>query len=890
MTGTSLSHYRIAEKLGEGGMGVVYKAFDTRLLRPVAIKILPPQLVADERNLLCFTQEAQTASALNHPNICTIHDIDEQDGIHFIVMELVEGETLRQMLERRGPLPEPEVIAIAMKVADALKAAHAKGIIHRDLKPENIMISREGYIKVMDFGLAKLLERKSEFAAQHTPWRAMGASSEILNSSAGVLQGTASYMAPEQIEMMPVDARADIFSLGVLLFELLAGRPPFVGATLTEVLQAIIATEANNLEEVNPVCSLQMANLVKRALAKRPEHRCQTAQEVLDEIQKLQKHAFASNLSVERSVVPSRLRLLRRRKLSLALVVIAALFVIYQFFHRQATRTLVDTPLTTVAVLEFVNVGGNPDDQYLARGIWEDLLLKWAKLPALLAIPATTIGTSDTINLRELGDKYKADYVLQGRVEHRDDGLHVRCDLIKVSENKIAWAQNFKQSVADIFALQQKLAEQIAVAMNIELPIQSRGEFAARYTSSLAAYEYYLRGREYFSRHYEANYNFAIALYKKALLIDPNFALAYAGLGEAYLSLFDWYMKREAGLVDTAEICIKKALAIDPNLPEAHVAFGDLCRLRGADQVPQALAEYLTAIRLNPRHARALFQLTRLHREAGNFKEAAIWGKKCLQLQPTNAEACVEMAFVCWFQGFHNEATQYYDRALEMEPDHPISYGQKAFFAFCNGQWDLAKSLYERNLELDPRSSQARGALARIAFSEGQVDKAIVLYKQLMQMGADGMDYFNLGQIYLLKGNFAAAHTCRDSALAVSQRLLKKNPEDHRWLSDLAIAYAVKGDTTMALEYIRQAKQTRDFQANFIRRNRVLLREAMVFSLLGKNDEALASLQQLLSLRMYAPEYFRRYIGLEKVRRDPRFAQLMESQRYQIRGNEYGYD
>ncbi len=875
MTGTSLSHYRIEEKLGEGGMGVVYKAFDTRLLRPVAIKILPPHLVSDEKNLLRFTQEAQAASALNHPNICTVHDVDEDNGIHFIVMEFIDGETLRQILERRGPLPEPEVLDIGMNVADALRTAHAKGIIHRDLKPENIMISREGYVKVMDFGLAKLLERKTESAAQYTSWCEMCASSEVLQSSAHMLQGTASYMAPEQIEMKPIDARADIFSFGVVLFELLAGRPPFVGDTLTGILQAIIASEAKSINEISPSCSLLMANLVKRALAKSPEERYQTAQEVLDEIQRVKKHAIVSILPVERSAGPSRLKLLRRRRLSLALVVMAALFLLYQFVHRQSAPNPVDTPLTTIAVLEFVNVGGNPEDQYLARGIWEDLLLKWAKLPALLAIPATNIGASDTINLRDVGDKYKADYVLQGRVEHRGDGLHVRCDLLRVSENKIAWSQNLERSVADIFALQQKLAEQIALAMKIEPP--SRSELAARYTSSLAAYEYYLRGREYFTRHYEANYNFAITLYKKALLIDPNYALAYAGLGEAYLALFDWYMKREAGLVDTAEICIKKALAIAPSLPEAHVAYGDLCRLRGVDQTPQALAEYLTAIRLNPRHAHALFQLTRLHREAGNFKEAAIWGKKCLQLQPTNAEACVEMAFVSWFQGFRDEATQYYDRALEMEPDHPISYGQKAFFAFCNGRWELAKLLYERNLELDPHSSQALGALARIAFSEGQVDKAITLYKQLMQLGADGMDYFNLGRIYLFKGNFAAADVCSDSAFAVSQRLLQKNPEDHRWLSDLAIAYAAKGNAVMALKYLAQAKQTRDFQANFIRRNRVLLREAMVFSLLGKNDEALATLHQLLSLRMYAPEYFRRYIGLENVRRDPRFTKLMDT-------------
>jgi tetratricopeptide (TPR) repeat protein len=477
----------------------------------------------------------------------------------------------------------------------------------------------------------------------------------------------------------------------------------------------------------------------------------------------------------------------------------------------------------------------------------------------------------------ELGTEYKADYVLRGRVNHHNDSLHVVCNLFDLSAKNVTWSQTFERKVADIFGLQQELSERAAHAMKITLSQRDLEELATRPTISPAAYAYYLRGREYFARHYEVNYNFAIALYKKALQIDPDYALTYAGLGEVYLALYDWYMKREASIVDTAESYIKKALAIDPNLPEAHAAYGDLHRLRGADKIPQAIAEYLIAIRLNPNQAVALFHLTRLHRESGNFAEAAIWGKKCLQIQPMNAEACIEMALISWFQGFREEATRYFDRAIEMEPDHPISYGQKAFFAFCSGQWDQAKSLYERNLELDPRSSQALGALARIAFSDGQIDRAISLYKQLMQIGADGIDYFNLGQIHLSRGDFAAARACRDSALAVSQRLAQKNPRDHRWLSDLAIAYAVKGNAAMALKYITQAKQTRDFQANFIRKNRVLLREAMVFSLLGKNEQALAILRQLLSLHMYAPEYLRSYIGLENVRRDPRFVKLLDT-------------
>jgi serine/threonine protein kinase len=273
MIGKLISHYRILEELGRGGMGVVYKAFDTRLRRPVAIKILPPHLVADEKNLRRFTQEAQAASALNHPNICTIHEIDEHDGIHFIVMEFIDGETLRQILERRGSFPEPEVIAIGMKVADALKAAHAKGIIHRDLKPENIMISREGYVKVMDFGLAKLKDSATESSWEMASTSSTSANPQSYRTSVSSFLGTSAYMSPEQIEKKPVDERSDIFSLGVVLYELLTASSPFVGKDNWEVMQAILQDIPQSPSHFVSVKTNALDAPVLKALAKEPTER-----------------------------------------------------------------------------------------------------------------------------------------------------------------------------------------------------------------------------------------------------------------------------------------------------------------------------------------------------------------------------------------------------------------------------------------------------------------------------------------------------------------------------------------------------------------------------------------------------------------------------------------
>lgn len=331
MLGESITHYRIESKLGEGGMGVVYKAFDTRLLRPVALKILPPHLVTDEKSLFRFTQEAQAASALNHPNICTIHDIDEQDGIHFIVMEFVEGETLRQTLERRGPLPEPEVIALGMKVADALQAAHTKGIIHRDLKPENIMISREGYVKVMDFGLAKLKTSETDANTASPAEESRFAASNLLKSSANSLQGTAAYMSPEQIEKQTVDHRSDIFSLGIVLYEMAFGAMPFKGTSNVEVMQAILRDAPEFVGGGKRQLSASTLSTIRRALNKHPQDRFQTMEAL--------RQALAAQQAKQRTSHARSRRPLRLLLASLFAVSIGVLLVL-KLAHQSSSGSL----------------------------------------------------------------------------------------------------------------------------------------------------------------------------------------------------------------------------------------------------------------------------------------------------------------------------------------------------------------------------------------------------------------------------------------------------------------------------------------------------------------------------------------------------------------------
>lgn len=685
----SAHRYELIEKIGVGGMGAVYKAWDERLQRHVAVKRLLPEYTDDEQTLQYFIREAQAASSLNHPNICTIHDIGHDGLVYYFVMELINGITLRQLLEKEGALAEARVIEFGIQIGLALAAAHENGIIHRDLKPENIMMTRDGLIKIMDFGLAKLLG----VAKTHEEQRSFVEIDQgITTLSNYYMQGTAAYLSPEQIEEKPLDARTDIFSTGVLLYELLTNRLPFNGDSNVAILNAILhqPTPPLNIDEIYT----HIETIIYKALSKKSYERYHGAAEMTQDLRICQKHLPPSN-------------------------------------------------------------------------------------------------------------------------------------------KKVSFDSTY-------------------------------------YTES-----YYLRAKEYLSLRSDNNYANALDLFTRCLSYNPEFAPAYAGIARVYLLQYEWYINRDRELLTRAFRYIQLAREKSADLAEVHAVLGDYYRLVDADHTPQAIEEYLAAYHAKPDEPEYSFNILTMYREKSDLIEAERWVHRYLQLNQTSADGYIEIGLVYIFQGKWSEACFYFDRAIDLQRDAPSTHGQKAYFALTRGEWEIAEAEYLRVLELDRGSRIAIVALAFMAQFRGQTHRAIKLYQKALKLDPDGLDLYCLALLYRRTGETTRAEEMMQLARKTTGDKLAKNPDDHLYLSELAVFAALAGENKQAGEYIDQAKNTRDFKINHIRKYRVLLREAIVDVILNGEEHAAGKIQALLDSQLYGAEYIRRCLeNLEANRQAITIAKL----------------
>jgi tetratricopeptide (TPR) repeat protein len=471
----------------------------------------------------------------------------------------------------------------------------------------------------------------------------------------------------------------------------------------------------------------------------------------------------------------------------------------------------------------------------------------------------------------------KVEFFVQGSVEMSENRLSINGNILRTDDNLKIWSKSFRGAINDVFILRENFIEEIIQVLQIPIPQPAKQRFMQRLTLDTQAYDFYLRGQDYFQRHFETDYEIAAQMYRKALKIDSNYALAYAGLGRVFLRQYLWYMDRDITLVDSAEIFIKKALSIDPYLADVHLALGDLYREMGTKKIDDAIKEYEEAIRLNPTFIDAMRSLSRNLWLWGRFEESKKISKRILQLRPVHITSYIDLGFANWLQGFIDVAGECFDTAIELEPDLPLVYGQKGYFCFLNGRFSEAKTVYEKLSKLDPKSSVAVSAIGQIYFFQKDTSNAIDYLRKSLKIKSGGMDYFRLGLIHEMKGEAAIAIAYYDKAQIILGQYLKKSPEDHLFLTELAIIYAAKEDDFKALDYMRKAKMTCDFQTNILRRNRVLLREAVMYSLLGMNDSALESLEKVIDSRVYAPECLKHYLGLEKIRLDPRFEKLLSN-------------
>ena len=586
MIGRTLSHYRVTSKLGSGGMGVVYEAEDTSLGRLVALKFLPPEFAQDASMLERFQREARAASALNHPGICTVYSIDHHEGQHFIAMERLEGETLAERI-RRGPFELPQLLDLGIQIADALESAHAKGIVHRDIKPANIFINARGQAKILDFGLAKMELGRSASGQSEAPTTARV--DEL--TKAGTTLGTVSYMSPEQARGQLTDARSDLFSLGAVLYQMAAGILPFQGDTQAVIFDAILNRDPAPISQVSPTLPAELGRIIGRALEKDRALRYQSATDLKTELLRLKRDIDSGGRRTADGG--------DSREVSSA---------------GQRERS--------VAVLYFENLSGVKEDEYFRDGITEDIIAELSKIKGLKVFSRPTVLTyrDKPATPSQIGQQLGAAYVLAGTLRRAGNRLRISTQLVDTHTDFPLWIERYDREMRDVFEVQDEIARKIAEALRITLSPGEQQAIAARPTENLQAYDFFLRGKSYVRRRTRQDLEFALQMFENAVGLDPEFALAYAGIAHA-CAIYHFDYERTARWTEKAVSASTRASAIAPDVPEVRIAAAWVLHSDGHHEEAAAIARKVVAAK--PDCEGAYYLLGRSLFSSGHYQELA---------------------------------------------------------------------------------------------------------------------------------------------------------------------------------------------------------------------------------------------------------------------------
>lgn len=703
MIGKSLLHYRILDKLGAGGMGEVYKAEDTRLKREVALKVLPAEMAENPERLQRFQREAELVAALNHPSIVTIYSVEEAEGFHFLTMEMVTGQTLSELVPPGGMKLEA-FLEVAVPLAQALAAAHDRGVTHRDLKPANVMVTSAGQVKVLDFGLAKL--RVAEGSADQTEMP-----TEALTQQ-GLIMGTIPYMAPEQLEGRLTDHRCDIFSMGILLQEMVTGRRPFTGESSASLISAILRDDPRSITERRSDLPRQLERVIQRCLQKDPERRYQTAKDLRNDLEDLPAELQAGEASQPRSV----------------------------------------------AVLPLKDMSPRKDQDYFCEGVSEDIINALSKV-ADLRVASRMVAfqiIDKTTDPGEIGERLNVETVLSGSVRKAGNRVRISAELVRVSDGSQLWSERYDRELEDVFEVQDEISENIVKALQVTLSPQEKKAIQRQTPVNIQAYEYYLRGRSLLNRGMQKTVGRGLQMFDRAIDVDPDFASAYAGKADLLMTMYMYFGGDKAHL-EQADQASQRALELAPGLAEAHSSRGNALGLQG--RFDEAEQEYKIAIDLDPKlfeahyfYARSVWQQGRLEKAAELFERAhevrpEDFQSLCLLSSIYNALGEKEKA-----KSTHEMSFAVIEKHLELNPEdaRAIYLGGGALIGL--GETEKGLEWTARAVELDPNDP---GTLYNVACTyclTGRLEESMDYLERAVASGISSRDWIvNDGDLTALR-------------------------------------------------------------------------------------------------------------------------------------------
>jgi len=865
----TISHYRIVEKLGSGGMGVVYKAEDTRLHRFVALKFLPEEVARDRQALARFQREARTASALDHPNISTIYEIDEDQGRLFIVMQLLEGETLSKRIGDK-PVPLAMLLDWGLQITDALQAAHSKGIMHRDIKPANIFINERGQAKILDFGLAKLTEPELGISNEAT----MSEDAQLTHM--GGVVGTAAYMSPEQARGEPLDVRTDLFSFGALLYEMATGKQAFSGNTWAVTVHAILGQAPVSLNECVPGLPLHLQKIIDKALVKNRDLRYQSAEEIHSGLLKL-KGDLESGKSL-RSVSEGAAWTPQKSRTAIAVAVLLMLVAGgwwgRRFVHLRlgsgagsAQLASLSPERRSLAVLPFAAVANDPKLTAFGKGLLEDVAAKLSELSAnhdLEVIPARTLEDKKVATLTDAVKEFGVNLGLV--VSLKQDGQLVRAtySLIDTKSDKNLAADSLTAPVSDLFTIEDKLTSSIANALHISLRTEEKQALAAHATTIPEAYHYFLEGQGYLRPQREA-LSSSETLFQQALKLDPNYGPAEAGLGQTYWYLYD--LTKQERWIDAAQKHCAKAIELGNAGAEGHTCLGTI--ENGTGKYEKGLEQFQQALQLDPTNDQAYWHLAEAYQNLNQLEKAEETLRRRISVRPDYWRGYSGLGVFYFGQAEYEKAQAMFEKAVSLRTNNYLDYKNLGAVLLYEDKDEAATRALESSVAIRP----SYGAYQNMGVAYSRLrkfDRAAQATQEALKLNdSDYQVWGNLGDFFYYGGDKQRAIEAYRKAMSMAEKRLKVNPRDNNVLSDLADYSAMLGDRVRALDYLDRSLAGKEKDKD------LLFRAALVYNQLRETGTALEWLSKALAAG-YSKSVVSKTPDLDNLHDNPRYQALMQ--------------